>query len=458
MKRFRFRNAVCLILAIVLLGSLFTACGQSDAAKQSDNSVKQETKGSAEVQSSTEQPKEKSPADYKATLKLWSWNESIKKIITEFNKTYPNIQIDLTPVQAADYLKKFQTSVAAGMELPDLAMAEMTWRGRIYELDIWEDLQKAPYNFDKSQLFDYVIPLISNSKGQIVGIERSVSPAALAYRRDLAKQYFGTDNPDELEAMLPDWDTFLKKGLDVKEKSGGKVFMFTGIDDVNIIMSRQNPKPIVNGDTITADGTVSVSYDWCVKMRDAGIIDKIDTSTPAWSASYSSGKYIFYPAANWSLDYVIKPNDKDGSGRWGLMMPPGGAYSYGGTSIGIIKQSKEKEAAWQFIKWGWLTKEGSKANKEILSQQTPLKEVYNDPNFFSDKSEFFGGQDVGKFWIDKVVPNLKVKPISPYDQTISQVDSLICKALNNDSSLTAASAVAKFKEEIKNKIPELKVN
>ena len=78
-------------------------------------------------------------------------------------------------------------------------------------LDIWEDITKEPYNFDTSQVMDYLIPLETSESGIYVGPE-CPSVAGLAYKRELAKEFLGTDDPKELEKMLSDWDSFIEKG------------------------------------------------------------------------------------------------------------------------------------------------------------------------------------------------------------------------------------------------------
>ena len=56
-----------------------------------------------------------------------------------------------------DYLTKLQQGYASGGDMPDLLMAEMGWRGSAFALDIWENLEAEPYNFDRSVLLDSVI-------------------------------------------------------------------------------------------------------------------------------------------------------------------------------------------------------------------------------------------------------------------------------------------------------------
>lgn len=128
-----------------------------------------------------------------------------------------------------DYMTKLQTSYVSGMELPDIILGEMAWRGTLFEMNICENLEEAPYNLDRSEMVPSSVPLVSDQNGKILGVEMQVTPAGFAYKRDLAKEYLGTDDPQKVGEMIKDWDSFLAVGEQVKEKSGGKVKMMASL-------------------------------------------------------------------------------------------------------------------------------------------------------------------------------------------------------------------------------------
>lgn len=193
-----------------------------------------------------------------------------------------------------------------------------------------------------------------------------------------------------------------------------------------------------------------------VEFRDAKILDKLSAWTPAWYASFGQDKYIFAGCAIWTPQYVIQPNDPNGKGNWGLMRAPGGNFSWGGTTLGISKQCKHKAAAWEFVNFATLSVDGAKAAHEV-GFLTSYKAAYKDPEFASIKNEWFGGQDIGKYWINEVAPNIKIRPMTKYDNVIKDSLDLIVTSLNNDSKMTVADALPKLIQEIKNRAPELTV-
>jgi multiple sugar transport system substrate-binding protein len=455
--RNRMKTILSFMLALICAAGLLAGCagGSNSDAKTNKGSSSSTDKGGTNQNTSADSKKK--PEDYKGTISVWLWDQNyVKSTVEAFNKVYPNIKVEFTNVAVGDYLQKMQITAASNGDLPDVLAAEIGWRGKAFSLDVWENLEQAPYNFDRKTVFDYLPPLTSNSKGQIIGIEQTVTPAALAFRRDVAKTYFGTDDPKQLESMFSSWDAVIEKGKELKQKSGGKVYMFASLGDVYQLLIGQNKTPLANGNVLNVTKRLGPVIEQLVKIRDAGIVDNLEIWSPQWNASYADGQHLFYAAANWSPQFVIKPNDKSGEGRWGLMMPPGGPYSWGGTVYGINKKSKSKELAWKYIEWLLLSKEGAEVSKK-LNFFVPLKSAYDKPEFASTPDSFFKGQDTGNFWMKEVVPAIAVPSISEYDSAVNNSTTLILNYLNSDRKANAAGAMEKLLQEVKNNLPKLDV-
>lgn len=69
--------------------SIFTGCGSSKDTKTATNLAKTSVKNTT-----------KTLADYKGTIKIWSWNTDLKDlgIIDKFNKVYPNLKVELVSI------------------------------------------------------------------------------------------------------------------------------------------------------------------------------------------------------------------------------------------------------------------------------------------------------------------------------------------------------------------------
>lgn len=449
------KKALCSFLAMVMITVSFAGCVQSGPASSAEP---QESSAPASEAAPAASEAEPAPADA-SVVTYWGWdsnfNEPMGKFFAEEN---PGYTLEVTALAHADYLAKIQQTVASGSDLPDILLGESNLRGKLFELDIWEDLSQEPYNATPDLFFDFTKARCTNSKGEFIGIEMSLSPSAMAYKRDLAKEYFGTDDRAELEAMFADMSTYPIKAKEVQDKSGGETFLFHSSGLVMEWLYFSDATPISNsaGD-LDFTGKMTGVLTNMANLRDAGAIDKFQMGTPQGNAAYADPNHIFYPCPNWAIDYYIKSNDPNGSGNWGLMIPATGGYSAGGTVMGISKTSKNKEGAWKFIHWATMTQQGVDHMKNDVNYYVPTKEFYTDSTFVSKVDPFFSDQDVGAIFYNEIVPVIKVAAVSPYDTVMYDVTQLLAQSMIADPALTAEAALQKGIEEVKNKLPDATV-
>lgn len=439
-------------LSVVLISGYLSGCG--------DSNEKKEESQSGEAKESAVDYNEPLPADYEGTISMWGWDDPYFNAVTKaFNEKYPNVKFEYTPMANGDSLQKYQTALAAGTDLPDVAWAIIDSRAKVYELDMWEDLSAEPYNFDINQVYEMVHTRMVNSKGQVCGIEQCLTPAGMAYRKDLALEYLGTDDPKELEAMLPDWETFVKVGKEVYEKSDGTIYMWPGIADAQQFIREQEAKTWIEDNTINMTDTLQRSMELACEFRDNNVADKLEAWSTAWYASFGEGKHIFNGCATWSVPFTIEPNDPTGenAGHWGLMSAPEGNISWGGTALGITKTCKDKRLAWEFIRFATLSTEGAEALNEINLLTTAKKPYEEKPELQSSTSAWFGDQDLGKYYFEEIIPNIETRQMNQDDNVIHETLNLITTAINNDSSITAEDAMKQLKEELEMKLPDYEI-
>ncbi len=395
----------------------------------------------------------------KSSVTVWTWEskENQKRIIEAFNQEHPEIAIEFSNVADVDMAKKLQTALASGSDLPDAVWMEISFRGKLISLDCWEDLSK--HGIDKKNILEFLLPLSTNSKGELMGLEVSPAITGLAYKRDLAKQYFGTDDPAQLAKMMPDWASMIRLGKEVKAKSGGKAFLFSGIDQLYQIVGMQNADPYVVDGRLNIEKQIRSSLAVCIEFAKEGLIDKMDSFTAAWNDAIRGPSVIFFPCATWGPTWVIKANDPDSTERWGLMSPPQGPMMWGGTIVGVPKKAKNKEAAITFLKWCYMSENGARANRDSLEYFTPMKSVYADPSFYSNPDPYFGNQDVLKYFAQDLRQNMvPSRPVTQYDTEVNESISLALADISasTDGNLSLDALVKKVIDSVREKVPELK--
>lgn len=429
--------------AIMLLLVLLAACGGANSPGESTGKPSGQAEPSA---TAVPTANAKADADYKGEFTLWSWDTDHKTLAEAFQQKYPNIKMNAVFLDS-EFNQKLQATIASGGELPDVIRIEGGAKATIFEWDILEDLEQAPYQADIRLLFDYdAEPYRYN--GKLVAIPEDSGVAGLAYIKKTAAEYLGTDNPEELEKMLPDWDAVIAKGKEVLAQSEGKVKMFASLGEVYVIVNGQRSGPYFDGDVLHSSVVKEVVAQ-LVKIRDAGIVDKLEQWSPSWNAAFAGDNHLFHPSPVWFPQYVIGPNDP-AVGRWGLMASPGGGFIWGGSSHGILKNAKNKELAWKWVEFESMSQEGAAALK-VDGVFTHYKPAYADPAFTKWNWPNFGDQDIGKKFFVDISGNVNSVTENSNGFILEGVMQIIVPTLAKDSAFGTEQAMQKIVEELKAK-------
>lgn len=442
------KNALFAVLAFVLILSL-AAC-TAPAATPESTTAPVTAPESATVPAVSADSGE---------IVVWAWSESeINGLAEKFNQVYPNIKVKFVPVDSSQYLSKFQNALVTGGEVPDVILQEIGDRGAMFALDAFENLEAAPYNFDRSIVFPQILPVMTNSRDEVVGIERELNPSGICYKRDLAAKYLGTEDPEELAAKLSDWDKFIAEGERIAKETNGEVQMVAGFGDLQRILQNQYNKPVFEDNIAYATEYFTYNFELLIRMMKAGMVGKLVTYDPAWNSSYvDKDNYIIYPCAPWSPTWIVKANDPDGEGRWGITTAPVQGYSFGGTAYGIPKNAKNKDLAWKFIQWATTTDEGAKAAEEVIGAIVSRQATYKDGYNWAPDS-YFKGQIPNAVLMEKAAPTMEIRPLSQFDVVLNDVFSLVIESIANNPNITLEEAVQTALTEMRNKLPaEMKV-
>ncbi len=440
------RKVLAMLLAVMMVVPLLSACGNSGE--------------SGKVENSTSDADSEKSGDEEITLTIWDWDEAHLTHMTEwYHEKHPNVNFETLVVGAADYMQKLQSALASGSGVPDIILGEMGYRGKVFNLAITEDLSKDPYNVDPDEMFDFAVELETGPNGELYGVEQQICPSGFAYRRDLAKEYLGTDDPDEIADMISDWDKMLEVSKQVKEKSGGSVTALPGISVLMIeILYSQNVSDYIDGDNIDLTGRYKELLETATEFNQAGVLGKQERETPALNSGISAGEFIFYPCAPWSSKWSIATNDPDGSGRWGLTKAPGDGFTCGGTSVSIYSGSEHKEAAWEYVKDVYCDGEGVEEAFRQFGFMTGFKLPYEDENsyFFTEKGQyddFFGGQNLADYFINDIAINTVGQVQTKNESFVKSAMTAVASQMAGNPSMTVDEALETLKTETQTMIP-----
>ncbi len=382
------------------------------------------------------------------TLTYWGWDSNYyQPVIDAYMESHPNVKIEATATEWGDMLTKAQQALASGSELPTIIPMDITLIGNWKKMGITENL--LDYGLDTSKYNPALIEAATDEDGKVIGLFENVCPAGIAYKRDLAKEYFGTDDPEELSEMFNSYEAYVEKGKEVSEKSNGEVFLFHSGQAVAEWLYFASDIANVTDDTINMTEKMTDVMGKLVELRDVGAVDSYQNGTAEANATYADDNHIFYPCPDWALTYYIESNDPEGSGNWGLIKAPTG-YSHGGTAMGISSSATEeqKEAAYDFITWAISSEEGATVAKDKAGYITQDTTIATDEFCKRSDEAFFGGQDISSLYYKDIASSISIAAPSPFDNDIVSVRNDVAQQLMNDAEMTLDDAVKAAVEEL----------
>jgi multiple sugar transport system substrate-binding protein len=394
--------------------------------------------------------------ELEGTLSIWSFTDEFKTngIIARFEKKFPKVKVNLHVVYLDDYLKNLMPVLRSGQNTPDIFTAEHSIIMDLVESGYYDDLSGAAYNANTSDLFLYLVDAGTDYTGALRALTWQAAPGGIYYRRSLARQYLGTDDPVQVGKMLDSEEKFLDVARLLKQKSNGKVKMIGSfIDYMHYPLCRRSKAFVGKNNKLNIEQCIIDYFDWAKTVCD----EELTAEFPIWSAQWLAemnkrdSNIFCYILPTWGLHYVLKPNAKNTKGDWGLCKGPG-SYFWGGTWLGINKNSKHKEIAWEFIKMLTLDRETlrwyARSTGDFVGNKAVIEEIKNN---FSEP--FLKGQNQYLYFAEEA-PKIKGYIQGKYDLDIWKIiTDAISKYVNG--SLSKEQAVQFFKNEIKQAHPDV---
>ena len=383
--------------------------------------------------------------DLSGTLEVWGWTTDPQYQIEAFEKAYPNVTVNYTMI-GTDYDTKMQTIVDNRTEGPDVFYADVKTVKNYIESDAWETLTDDPYNIDVSDSEDYTVKLGSDSDGNVKALSYQATPGGFWYKRDLAKKYLGTDDPDEISEMLSTTEGMLDVAEKLKEGSNGETHMFASYKDLwQFANYGMRSVAWVDGNKFQMDDYIPEFFDLAKTVRDNDYDAKIDTWSEAWYASCADDSVFGYAEPTWGLQYVIQTGAPDSEGNWGIASMPAACFN-GGSYLGVYQESQNKELAAEYVKFVCTNKDFLTQYANDKGDYTSLKSVNKEIADSGYEESWCAGQNTFKFFSDQM-DKINTDIVTKYDDTIGNL------MLNNvdlylNGQLDKDAAIAQFKDDV----------
>jgi hypothetical protein len=299
-----------------------------------------------------------SAEDAKIKLVVWSFTPEFQGMVEKYYApNHPEIEFTFDMTPTAEYPGKVDNLMASAgdsEEAPDIFTLEAAFVKKYVSSDWTADLKEVGFTDEELAA---AIPVMAQIGQNEAGVQKGLSwqstPGALFYRASLAEKYLGVTTPEEFQALVSDWDTFLETAEKLKEASEGKCKMVTGSGDIWNPYKYQRTQGWVVDGKLVIDPELEDYLDLCKTMEEDDLTYKGDSWSEIWYAGMrGENETMCYFLPTWGLHYTIKPNcvaggdsaandeelaklseEKGGTfGDWRMVAGPCG-YSWGGTWV-----------------------------------------------------------------------------------------------------------------------------
>lgn len=262
------KKAMSLLTATAMAATLLAGCGggaaSSSAAPAADST-------STEASSTAAEPAADAAAEEGKVLNIWCWNDEFQ---SRFNAYYPEVKEiaedkstttlndgtivkwTINPNEGNNYQNKLDEALraqesAAADDKIDIFLIEADYALKYvdspYTLDVKADIGLT--DEDLAGQYKYTQEIATSADDKLKAVTWQATPGLFAYRRSIAKDVLGTDDPDAVQEALADWDKFNA----VAEQAAAKgYYMLSGYDDAYRTFSNNVSAPWVadDGETV----------------------------------------------------------------------------------------------------------------------------------------------------------------------------------------------------------------
>lgn len=459
MKRF-----LSVALAVVMVLSLLAACGGNSGSGGDGGSTTPGTSngGGGGGGASNE----------KVTINLWSFTDEIPNMTEKYKQLFPDRNVEFTTTIIATTDGAYQPALdqalaAGGNDAPDIYAAEAAFILKYAQGDAsdfaanYADLGLTDDMVSAAGIAEYTVD-IGSKDGQLKALGYQATGGAFIYRRSLAIDTFGTDDPAVIKNEIgPGWDKFFEAAEKLKAKGYGIV---SGDGDVWHAIENSSDKGWVVDGKLHIDPKREAFLDISKRLKDNDYHNDTVDWQEGWFADMSGTgpKPIFgYFGPAWLINYVMSGNVNDTYGDWAITEPPEGFF-WGGTWLlankNVVGNSAKAKAVADFIHWvtldtsetglQYLWANGLMVDGEVGTKDSVASSVVMEKS--NGELDLLGGQNM----FDVFVPanaNASGKNLTQYDETINSIwrDQVREYTAGNK---TREQALADFKQNVKDQL------
>lgn len=393
----------------------------------------------------------------KQEIVVWSFTNEAEYAVEAYLAENPDVSIDFQYIPGSQFETKLRSALATGIRAPDVFALEAGYVRKFIDHPSLEVLSEAPYHADELILdhYEYVQEMEKDSEGEVRTVGYQGTTGGFYYRRDLTEQYLKTSDPEEVSAMIQNWDDIFEIGEKVNEESNGDIHIFPNWSSIGTIQNARAELPWVVDNELVIDDAKRETLTLVDRALETHSLAMLDNGSPGLTSSMQKGSVMFYPQPSWFLNHVLRSDAPDTSGLWGLASGPA-AFSGGGTYYGMYSEGENKDLAWDFIKYYGF-------NEDFLKELAVDEEYYTSHRIANEEvadeitSEFLDGQNYFHFFNEESETVQSVLR-SPFDGDIEGIYGSLMDSYARGNFASHDEFWERFKRDVQIYFPELTVN
>ena len=430
------KKVIALALTAVMTLSL-AACGggaASSAAETAESTAEEVKEEAAPAESEEAAPAESEAAEETTAeaaddkiINIYAWNEEFKGFFEKYYTVPEGYTVNwvITPSDNGAYQQKLDEALlnqesAAAKDKVDLFLAEADYILKYTNSDYTQDVEAMGVT-DFSNAYEYTVQAASDANGVVKGVSFQCCPSALIYRRSIAKDVLGTDDPAEVQELLSDWDKFEAAADAAKEKG---YYMTASFAETYRVFSNNATSPWVDADgNLQFDPQIEA---WIAQTE--RFIEKDETLTAGiWDEEknaqmFADGKTMCFFGPAWYFNFCMgnaQDPEKGCMGDWAICQGPQ-AHFWGGTWLLAPKGTDNADVVADimntFINDEEVCSNLVKNEAQFSNNQAVNQKFAEDPNY---GSEFLGGQNDTAVFVE-LAKNIKFENQTIYDQLLNE--------------------------------------
>ena len=375
-------------------------------------------------------------------LNIWCWNTEFQ---SRFNDYYPEVKEiaedkstttlndgtivkwTINPNENNNYQNKLDEALlaqesAAADEKIDIFLIEADYALKYVDSPFTLDV-RADIGLTDEQLagqYKYTQD-IATADGVLKGVTWQATPGLFAYRRSIAKDVLGTDDPAEVQELLNSWEKFNAVAADAAAKG---YLMTSSFAETYRVFSNNTTSPWVNeNNELQFDDAIVAWMDQTEMFIEngytltSGIWDDETTAQ-----MFADGKTMCFFGPAWYFNFCMgnaQDPDKGCFGDWAICEGPQ-AHFWGGTWLlapaGTDNPTMLADVMDTFINDEEVCSKLIENEAQFTNNQAVNAKYAEDPSF---GNAFLGGQNDVALFVE-LAKNIKFENNTIYDQLLNE--------------------------------------